>query len=134
MQLQRDSGIDGICCVIHFSIRVGETQKIKHFRVIEWACVPFLSNSNYIPNECMNFRYVSSVYIKIRVMPRTSLVKVGRFSLFTVFEITEKVAFNIASEAGYVYILSGQKFIKNANNGQFWQALETRKLAVKQCY
>ena len=29
-------------------------------------------------------------------------------------KITEKVAFNIASEASYVYILSGQKFIKNA--------------------
>ena len=35
-------------------------------------------------------------------------------------EITEKVAFNIASEASYVYILSGQKLInKNAKNGQF---------------
>ena len=32
-------------------------------------------------------------------------------------KITEKVAFNIASEASYVYILSGQKFIKNAKNG-----------------
>ena len=29
-------------------------------------------------------------------------------------KITEKVAFNIASEASYVYILSGQKLIKNA--------------------
>ena len=34
-------------------------------------------------------------------------------------KITEKVSFNIASEASYVYILSGQKFIKNAKNGQF---------------
>ena len=32
-------------------------------------------------------------------------------------KITEKVSFNIASEASYVYILSGQKFIKNAKNG-----------------
>ena len=46
-------------------------------------------------------------------------------------KITEKVAFNIASEASYVYILSGQKFIKN---GQFWQVLENLKLAVKQYY
>ena len=29
-------------------------------------------------------------------------------------KITEKVAFNITSEASYVYILSGQKLIKNA--------------------
>ena len=32
-------------------------------------------------------------------------------------EITEKVAFNIASEASYVYIMKGQKFIKNAKIG-----------------
>ena len=29
-------------------------------------------------------------------------------------KITEKVSFNIVSETNYVYILSGQKFIKNA--------------------
>ena len=34
-------------------------------------------------------------------------------------KITEKVSFSIASEASYVYILSGQKFIKNALNGPF---------------
>ena len=33
---------------------------------------------------------------------------------------TEKVSFNIASEANYVSILSGQKFIRNAKIGQFW--------------
>ena len=49
-------------------------------------------------------------------------------------KITEKVAFNIASEASYVYILSGQKFIKNAENGPFWRVFEILKLAVKQCY
>ena len=59
---------------------------------------------------------------------------------FTIFihtqclKITEKVSFNIASEASYVYILSGQKFIKNAKNGQFWRVFENLKLAVKQCY
>ena len=49
-------------------------------------------------------------------------------------KITEKVLFNIASEvsyARYVYILSGQKFIKN---GPFWQVFENLKLAVEQCY
>ena len=35
---------------------------------------------------------------------------------YTEFENHKKVAFNIASEASYVYILSGQKFIKNAKN------------------
>ena len=31
-------------------------------------------------------------------------------------KIWKEVSFNIASEASYVYILSGQKFIKNAQN------------------
>ena len=35
-------------------------------------------------------------------------------------KITEKVSFNNASEASYIYILSGQKCIKKAQNGQFW--------------
>ena len=36
-------------------------------------------------------------------------------------KITEKVSFNIASEASYVYTSSGQKLIKNAKNGPFWR-------------
>ena len=44
----------------------------------------------------------------------SGLTKVARC-----LKITEKVSFNIASEASNVYILSGQKFIKNAENGQF---------------
>ena len=49
-------------------------------------------------------------------------------------KITEKVSFNIASEASYVYIVSGQKLIKNAKNGPFWRVFENLKLAVKQSY
>ena len=33
------------------------------------------------------------------------------------WKITEKVTFNIASEASYVYNLNGQKFIKTTKNG-----------------
>ena len=49
-------------------------------------------------------------------------------------KITEKVSSNIASKASYVYILSGQKLIKNAKNGQFGDFFENLRLAVKQCY
>ena len=56
------------------------------------------------------------------------------FAVAQCLKITEKVSFNIASEASYVYILSGQKLIKNAKNGSFWQVFENLKLAVKQCY
>ena len=40
-------------------------------------------------------------------------------------KITEKVSFNIASEASYVYILSGQKLIRNAKNGQLGEFVKT---------
>ena len=39
-------------------------------------------------------------------------------------KITEKVLFNIASEASYVDILSGQKLIKNAKNASIWRVFE----------
>ena len=53
----------------------------------------------------------------------------------TVFENhKKKVSFNIGSEVSYVYILSGQKFIKNAQNGPSWQLFVNLKLAVKQFY
>ena len=49
-------------------------------------------------------------------------------------KITEKVSFNIASEASYVYIMRGQKLTKNAKNASFWRVFENLKLAAKQCY
>ena len=52
----------------------------------------------------------------------------------TVFENHKKVSFYIASEASYVYIMSGQKLIKNAKIGPFWRVFENLKVAIKQCY
>ena len=49
-------------------------------------------------------------------------------------EITEKVSFNLASEASYIYISSGQKFIENAKTWSIWWVFENLKLEVKQCY
>ena len=43
-------------------------------------------------------------------------------------KIAKKVAINIASELIYFYILSGQKFIKNAKISQFWRVFETWSL------
>ena len=58
-------------------------------------------------------------------------------------KITEKVSFNIASEASLAYILSGQKSIKNAKNGPickfFWKheacghtVLPDRSVSIRQ--
>ena len=45
----------------------------------------------------------------------------GEFAKYSqCLKITEKVSFNIASEASYVYILSGQKLIKKC---QKWSIL-----------
>ena len=41
-----------------------------------------------------------------------------------VVENQKKVLFHIASEASYVYILNGQKFNKNAKNGQILRGFE----------
>ena len=64
----------------------------------------------------------------------TNVTCIGFFTCTRCLKITEKVSFNIASEASYVNILSGQKLIKNAKNGPFWRVFENLKLAVKQCY
>ena len=40
----------------------------------------------------------------------------------------------IASEASYVYILSGQTFIKNVKNGPYWRFFENLNRVVKQRY
>ena len=50
------------------------------------------------------------------------------------FENHRKISFNIASEASYIYILSGQKLNKNAKKGPIWRVFENLKLAVKQSY
>ena len=62
------------------------------------------------------------------------LEKVRRQTHSRCLKITENVSFNIASEASNAYILSGQKLIKNAKNGQVGRVFERLKLVVAQCY
>ena len=49
-------------------------------------------------------------------------------------KITEKVSFNITIEASYVFILSEEKFVENANKKSIWRVFEKLTLAVKQYY
>ena len=46
-------------------------------------------------------------------------------------KITKKVAFNFASEASYFYILSRQRFIKNAKHSQFGEFLKKTEACVQ---
>ena len=48
-------------------------------------------------------------------------------------KITEKVSFNIESEASYVYLLTGQKLIKMPKMDHFVEFLKS-EATVKQCY
>ena len=48
-------------------------------------------------------------------------------ALHSGWKLVKKVAFNIVSEASYVYNLSGQKFIKIAKNSQVWRIFEKTK-------
>ena len=78
--------------------------------------------------------YSNVAYFKYWIQEQVKMVRfrICKFMRPQCLKISQKVSFN--SEASYVYILSGQKFIKNAKNGQFWRVLENLRLAVKQCY
>ena len=51
-----------------------------------------------------------------------------------VWKSQKKSHSTLRAKRGYVYILSGQKLIKNAKNGPLWRVFENLKLAVKQRY
>ena len=72
-------------------------------------------------------RSQDTIVSTVCIMPKIS-------NLSRCLKIAEIVSFNIKSEASYVYILSGQKSIKNAGNGPFWRVFENLKVSVKQCY
>ena len=74
---------------------------------------------------------------QISELQSTSLEYVvkGKRPFARCLKITEKkVSFNIVRAGNYGYILSGQKFIKNAKNYNFGEFLKNVKLAVKHCY
>ena len=73
-------------------------------------------------------------HIKVKETCLEVFCKGSKVSDTTVFENHKKVSYNIASEASSVYILSGQKFIKNAKIGRFWRVFKNLKLAAKQYY
>ena len=85
-------------------------------------------------------KYLKMEFSKISMTKLQLAVKLVKMSLnfyaknARCLKFTEKVSFNIASEASYVTILSVQKLIKNAKNGPFWRVIENLKLAGKQCY
>ena len=127
---------------------------LRHVSSLKYECIVCFANVTWIVFNALtcDFKfylqhiqsYMPSSKIQFNQIRIFAPKKISNEQLFSYWlskikkaqclKITEKVASNIASEASYVYILSGQKFIKNAKNGQFWRVFENLKLAVKQCY
>ena len=54
----------------------------------------------------------------VKLVQKVSKLKTNDGQLTQCLKITEKVSFNIASNASYVYILSGQKLIEKSKQGR----------------
>ena len=94
-------------------------------QVSEWSELYF---QNYMLPKIKNWKWDFFGHFQtVCIVLNLPWQKKKSFDLSTIslcFKITEKVSFNIASEASYVYNLSGQKFIKNEKNvnlASFWK-------------
>ena len=81
----------------------------------------YYTTTEYVPQKQSKI----SLFFLSRQHTHSASTKVSFLLHYSVtFQITEKVSYNIASEASYIYILSGQQLIKNAKNGyilaSFW--------------
>ena len=98
---------------------------IKWFHLRLWL----LENLLCLSEKCAHHFFSSPVCVqdnKFRIgisMNMTKIQRKGKINILppflSVWKSHQKVSLNIASEASYVYILSGRKLIKNAKNGQF---------------
>ena len=100
----------------------------KFLQIVKGCAMRFLAPSGTV---CICISVVGKVPTKCPIYwpDANSLNVVGTYMYnkkrkTQCLKITVKVSFNNASEASYVYILSGQKFIKNEKNGQFWRDFE----------
>ena len=80
---------------------------------------------NHLKSLLVLFFGFSVKKLKNQIFENRIKFKVFLNTMARSLKITEKVSFNIASEASYVYILSGQKLIKNDKNGRFGEFLKT---------
>ena len=112
----------------HSRVQIGVSTKGRtngHFRGIQL---------HMLRSRTVSIARIATVFAEIFRIRRVNLELKRKIFSTQCLKITEKVSFNIASEASYVYILSGQKLIKNAKNGPFWRVFENLKLVVEQCY
>ena len=90
-------------CIAHF--RGPMHASTSHQRWLHW--------SGKLQGQ-LHLRFKSYLSLQSRIYSLGYVPKLSQC-----LKIVQKVAFNNTSEASYVYILSGQKFIKSAKSGQF---------------
>ena len=91
--------------------------------------IPFKASGHY---SVLTFLLSSTQFTRLKRCSENfySFLELLDLTQFWCLKITEKVSFKITSEASYVYILSGQKFIENAKNSQFWQKIQNATFLV----
>ena len=97
------ASIGGLCAPDQINVANGDLGKGTRSCITE-----FIGNSTDWPYEVND----------------ESIEHTSRVSFVTVFENHRK---SLIQNYDYVYILSGQKFIKNAKNGPFWRVIHTLK-------
>ena len=110
-----------------------ENDKIENSNATYWGDFQKLWNvgnwtSKTSKRSLHNTHQILLFFDAILCLLLCSVPKLMKFQVATrtqCLKITEKNLIQIASEASYVYILSGQEFIKNAENGRFWRLFET---------
>ena len=114
-----------------------DNKHVKEFRngisvtMIIGGCVTRSKLFLYFPDNCTIISFISyqtKVYQSFLFWRRKQSIFHTQAQCL---KITQKVWFNFVS---YVYILSGQKFLKNAQNGPICRVSGNLKLVVKQSY
>ena len=100
--------------------------KVDGFALLEfWFCTLYWQAAACM-NEAGKPSFCTKVQFSLTSDPQVLALQQEKLHANSqCLKITEKVAFSIASEASYVYILSGQKLIKNAKMVNFGDFLET---------
>ena len=116
-----------------------ENAKIENSNATYWGDFQKLWNVPKLQKDhCtihIRFCSFSMPFCVFAVMFCAKIDEVSSCNEDTVFENHRKCLIQIASEASYVYILSWQRFIRNAKNVAFWRIFENATFWVifKQC-
>ena len=111
-------------------------KRIKILRILDWTQYYFLVKkargrgeswtSKVAQQQISKFCQFFLPWARLWIWAPIFLGERKWWRLYTrCLKITEKVSFNIASEASYVYILSGQKLIKSAKKWSIWRVFKT---------